>query len=212
MHSYRAASKPGNVRAPSDFIEQLRKDTGNRDLDCWWEPTCNRDVPKMDGTKESRRGCWVVWQRIRVLHWSPLTRTTSVGVSMDKYVDVYKLDGEYNCPTVLGSWVAKVLNQADVTRRGNGRRAQELNDLNEADYLKQFEDSRKWSEEFTQDAFVKKVFAMDAEKNGRKTKTREDVNAELKVLLERQKRDWEQHVREAKTYRTYQDVAPGGRP
>ncbi len=207
MYAYRAASKPGSVLAPADFTTQLRRDTGNPDLHCWWDPTGSRLVERKDGTRDSEPGCWVVWQRLRVLRFIPFAKDVTIGVSLDKWVDVYKLDGEYGCPTVLGSWVAKALNESDVTKRGNSRRGQQLNDMNERAAMDQHVQARKFSEEFMGDKFVQRMFAKSAEQRGVPLRTKQDVDEEARAARKLQEEQWAQYEKDAKRYRVYGDVA-----
>ena len=157
-----------------------------------------RTLVAEDGTRKNLPGCWVVWTRIRGVFGRVGMQWTD-----DVWVDIYKLDGEYGCPTGLGAWVWQALNQADNTKRGYGKRQKELNDLNERAYLKPREDARTFSEEFYRDEFTRRVHQMHADKAGVTSRTKEEVNVIFKRLEKEQRRKWAEFEKEAKEMRVY---------
>lgn len=205
MYAYREAPREGNILAPSDFIRQLREDTGCEDLTCWWEPHGTRTITLDDGTKKDLVGCWVVYVRINGVGQMNI-RGVEMQYTQDMWCEVYRLDGEYGCPTGLGGWVAKAMNQADNKKRGYGVRQKELNDLNERKYLDPRIQNRKFVEEFYADAFTKKVHQMHADKFGTKMRTKEEVNALLKDAEAKQEQLWEDNYRAAKEMRVYPEA------
>lgn len=199
MQAYRVAARPGSVLAPREFLNHLRRETRNPLLHCWWVPTCPRDV-WIKGERQTRYGCWVVWQQVRVLRYSTFGRTV-FGCSVKKWVDVFKLDGEYGNPTGLGPWVAKALNAADVTKRGGEQRAKFLNDLNEADRMSAFYERRKLAETFAADKLVQRIFNKRADEVGVRTKLKEEVREEMKRADAELEAMYEAARRDAKAYR-----------
>lgn len=204
MQAYRVAPRPGSVTAPRAFLQQLRRETRCEDLHCWWEPSATRTETLKDGSQSTRSGCWVVWQRIRVCRYLQVG-TRVVGVVMPKWVSVFLLDGEFGNPVTLGPWVAKAMNASDETKRGGSMRAKFLNDLNERDAMQPHIQAREFAEAFTKDAFVKRMFAQSAERRGVRVKTKEDVDAELRVLEARRRREWAEAEAAAKALRHHRE-------
>ncbi len=207
MQAYRIAPRPGSVVAPRVFLQTLRRETRNANLHGWWDPTCNRTVKDPDGQDETRLGCWVVWQRVSVIRYSQVGRHT-VGVSTKKYVSVFHLDGEYGNPTGIGPWVTRALNVSDVMKRGGSGRAKFLNDINERDAMRPHHEARAFAEDFTKDKMVKRLFQKSAERRGVPIKTKEDVNAELRVLEAKNRADWARAEAIAKSHRFRREWMP----
>lgn len=120
----------GTVLAPHDFLDHLRRETGDANLFCWWEPgvALSRERP---GAPNVRRGCWVVFQKQQA--WTNIevsgvgSKPTVVHMLETRYVDVYKLDGAYDRPHELGAWVAEALLASCISSRGyHDRRAKIL--------------------------------------------------------------------------------------
>jgi len=200
MLCYREMPRPGNIPAPADFTEELRRETGCADLFVWWEPELMRTVIQDGGTRKNLPGCWVVWARVQgVFGRGGFQWTDPV------FVDVYKLDGEYGCPTGLGPWVWLALNQSDNTKRGHGVRQKELNDINEEAYLKPRVEMRTFAEDLYRDSFTKKVHQMHADKVGVTSRTKEEVNVLFKKLEKMQAEKWKMYEAEAKEMRVYQE-------
>ncbi|MBK9075507.1 MAG: hypothetical protein IPL77_11125 [Flavobacteriales bacterium] len=132
----------------------------------------------------------------------------TVGVSTKKYVSVFHLDGEYGNPTGIGPWVTRALNVSDVMKRGGSGRAKFLNDINEEAAMQPHIDARKFSEDFTKDKMVRRIFQKSAERRGVRTKTKEDVNAEMRVLEAQQRADWEKATEFAKSLRFRREWMP----
>lgn len=204
VSTYRQAPKEGNIMAPPDFIRALREDTGCHDLTCWWEPDGTRTITLDDGTKKDLKGCWVIFVRIDAIGQMNI-RGVEVQYIHDMWVEIYRLDGEYGCPTGLGGWVARALNQADNTKRGYGVRQKELNDINERKYLQPREQHRQFMEEFYKDSFTKRVHQMHADKFGVTLRTKEDIDILAKQAEEAQRKMWEENYRAAKEMRVYQE-------
>lgn len=207
MFCYRECPREGNIPAPPEFIEHLRDDTGCPDLTCWWDPVVTRTVYFADGEKEHRPGAWVVWCKQRVVGQFSV-HGVEVQHMHDTWFDVYKLDGEFGCPTGLGRWVGECLNQADNTKRGPDVRGKELNELQERKYLKPLEDNRTFNEEFYRDRFTRKVFQMHADKVGVPTRIKEDVDKIFKEAVRSQNAMWEDNYKAAKEYRVYSEARP----
>lgn len=199
MQAYRVAARPGSVIAPREFLNHMRRETRNPLLHCWWDPSCARDV-WINGERKTRYGCWVVWQQCRVVHYSSLGRAV-LGCSTKKWVSVFKLDGEYGNPTGLGPWVAKALNQSDVTKRGGEYRAKFLNDLAENDVMAQYEQRRKLAETFAADKLVQRIFNKRADEVGVPVRLKEEMREELKQADRMQEAMYEAARRDAKSYR-----------
>lgn len=203
MQAYRVAARPGSVVAPREFLNHLRRETRNPLLHCWWDPTCPRDV-YIKGERQTRWGCWVVWQQTRVLRYSSLGRAV-LGCSVKKWVDVFKLDGEFGNPTGLGPWVAKALVASDVTKRGGEMRATFLNDVNENDRMSEFWGRRKLAEEFANDKFVQRIFNKRADEVGVRLKLKEEVREEMKRADAELEAMYEAARRDAKSYRHHKE-------
>jgi hypothetical protein len=158
-------------------------------------------VVQKDGEKKNLPGCWVVWVRVQGVFG--VKRGFYFQWTAPIWVDIYKLDGEYGCPTGLGMWVAKALNQADNTKRGHGVRQKELNDINEESFIDERKRLRTFAEDFQKDSFTKRVYQMHADAVGVTSRTKEEVNAIHRRLVKQQEETWKDYEAQAKEMRVY---------
>lgn len=190
MRALRVAEKPGSHRAPREFVEMLRRETGNDKLECWWDPDVVRHG-QHPRDPEGTHGCWVIWMKTRAPEAVQLGSppfTAEVWHGIDMWVDVYALDGLFGRPMTLGRWVADVMNEADVTKRGGHRRAATLNRLERARLEAQEAEGRDAAFYMARDPAFRRVFARAAEGTGTPVTTREERIAAEKRLWDREAR------------------------
>lgn len=183
MYAHAICARPGSVLAPASFTEALRRDTGNPALYCWWEPTVGVRV-RHNGEDHAWDGAWVIWERITCVDSYPLGPFV-LSSTREKWVDVYKLDGEHGLPVTLGPWVAQVLLASDETRWENRHRDIYLADLRAATVRETRRRAEVASEDFRKDKLARRVFQRQAEKMGVPLRTKAEVDEIHKRLLAR---------------------------
>lgn len=215
MQTYRLADKKGRVRAPSAFIFQLRKDTGDHGLDCWWDPEIQRfaehsrdDRLGEDEEEGPRYGAWVIWKRVRC---PEVFRLPSPIPGMDftvwngqwMWASIYRLDGAYGRPTELGRWVIEALNQSDLIKRGNWRRPDMLNEINEQQVRQQHKETVGVSRDVAKDHLFKAIMRAMKAHLGTPASTREERVAQEAALFRAAERRFNVMLARAKDMRVY---------
>lgn len=157
MRAFIVADKPGSIKASPEYVDMLRRETGDATLDVWWDPDISVYAPFPDrsgptGTPSSQ-GAWVVWSSMPVLCISG-----DIAMVRQQWVDVYRLDGLYGWPRTLGTWVARVLRESNQHRRGGGR-AEELNEMARQGARMQFAFEDDFARQFARNKLTKSVFA-----------------------------------------------------
>lgn len=180
MYAHAICARPGSVIAPESFTAALRRDTGNPKLYCWWDPTVGVRIKTSSGD-HAWDGAWVIWERITCVDSYTLGPIV-LSSTREKWVDVYKLDGEHGLPVSLGPWVAQVLLASDETRWENRSRATYLADLRADTVRSVGVKAAKFEEDFRRDRIAKRVWQRHAEKHGTRSRTKAEVDELYKLL------------------------------
>ena len=175
MRVYGTARERGDMQAPTWFTGYLKKELGD-DFECWWVKRKPRRVAAAGGFRWVP-GAWAVFKRMDVLN--RVSGLPSVGVSVLRpaYVDVMTLDGNFGTPVGLGRWVVHALKHSDITRRGNGNRLKQLDDINENDIKSEYQQKQDSVKMLMGDKLFAKLSKKIDEDRGTATMSGDDKKA-----------------------------------
>lgn len=157
-----------DLLAPESFRAHLKNQYPN--LECWWNPFGHRAVT-VKGKPYNIPGCWSIWQPMVI---AEQLAGLPMKVAREWWVCVFMVSGAHGEDTELGSWVTHALKHADMTKRGNQRRREELDALAYETAMKRSVDLERKQDEVANDRIWRRVMGGMNDRLGMHVKSGDD--------------------------------------